>query len=184
MSAKPIYTKTPEFEGAVKTYKELGSNSIRASQDQCILLARMQVKLAESVDGKVTSKEYKLAFRSLKNVTCGSQFRKDVQVGKYLIENQEKNPNLSSMTKTIIYKTYINPPKPKVQSMSKQSKDARIKELENRVKDQDSRIRILETDKEFFLGILDQIRSWADNKTRAKFEGILTDLGIDPKAIH
>lgn len=178
MSAKIIYTQSQEFQGAVETYNTLGNTSIQASHDQCMLLARMQQKLADSVGGNIKAKNYKKGLRDIQ-VSCNiqpAQCRRNILIGKYLIENQEKNPNLSTMDKTKIYKTYILQPKPKTPSKPK-APIVSIDALQ-------TEINSLKNERDFLREVIRDFANWADTKTRTKFDGICEELGINPKSIH
>lgn len=178
MSAKIIYTQSQEFQGAVETYNTLGNTSIQASHDQCMLLARMQQKLADSVGGNVQSKEYRKGMVSIQVDTNlkKAQCHRDIQIGRYLIENQERNPNLSTMDKTKIYKEFIVQPKPRAPSKPK-APIVSIDALQ-------TEINSLKNERDFLREVIRDFANWADTKTRTKFDGICEELGINPKSIH
>ena len=159
---KTIYSQSQDFQLAVQTYKQLGNDSNKAALEGCMLLARMNNKLLEEFDGNVQSKGYKKVASILVDATGlkKAQYCKDIAVGNYLIINIETKPELWSIAKTSIYKAYIHVSKPKPKSIKKPSNEA-----------------------EFYKDILIQIKTWADNRTKTKFDGICQELGINQSVL-
>ena len=159
---KSIYSQSQDFQLAVQTYKQLGNDSNKAALEGCMLLARINNKLLEEFDGNVHAKGYQKVSRHLIRDTSMKkrQYQRDIAVGNYLIINIETKPELWSITKTSIYKAYIHVSKPKPKSIKKPSNEA-----------------------EFYKDILIQIKTWADNRTKAKFDGICRELGINQSAL-
>ena len=159
---KTIYSQSQDFQLAVQTYKQLDADSNKASLEGCMLLARINNKLLEEFDGNVQSKGYKKVASILVDATGlkKAQYCKDIAVGNYLIINIETKPELWSIAKTSIYKAYIHVSKPKPKSIKKPSNEA-----------------------EFYKDILIQIKTWADNRTKTKFDGICQELGINQSVL-
>ena len=159
---KTIYSQSQDFQLAVQTYKQLGNDSNKAALEGCMLLARINNKLLEEFDGNVQSKGYKKVASILVDATGlkKAQYCKDIAVGNYLIINIETKPELWSIAKTSIYKAYIHVSKPKPKSIKKPSNEA-----------------------EFYKDILIQIKTWADNRTKTKFDGICQELGINQSVL-
>ena len=159
---KTIYSQSQDFQLAVQTYKQLDTDSNKAALEGCMLLARINNKLLEEFDGNVQSKGYKKVASILVDATGlkKAQYCKDIAVGNYLIINIETKPELWSIAKTSIYKAYIHVSKPKPKSIKKPSNEA-----------------------EFYKDILIQIKTWADNRTKTKFDGICQELGINQSVL-
>ncbi len=97
----------------INQYKNLTNTTTTSQLEQCRLLAELKQRIIAD-SGSDRSKKYT---RAVTLVTADlnikkSQYKKDILVGEYLINNPT-NIELYSMTKTGIYNTYINPPKPK-----------------------------------------------------------------------
>ena len=122
-----IYSASNEFQSAVEQYNNLGNQSTTAANqsttaalEQCMLLSRINDKLLEESGGNVNNRSYKKTVKKLRQMCTNLkkvQFCKDVAVGRYLIENQERDVSLSAMSKTAIYKKFIYVPKPKTEHM-------------------------------------------------------------------
>lgn len=164
---KTIYSQSQDFQAAVTTYKQLNQDSNKAALEGCMLLARINGKLLDEFDGNPQSKGYKKVASTLIEGTGlkYAQYRRDVQIGNYLIVNIETKPELWTLPKTAIYKTYIHVPK----SLPKISKPAIVSDSSNEI--------------EFYKDILRQIRQWTDTGTRIKWEGLLNHLGIDSRGL-
>ena len=122
-----IYSASNEFQSAVEQYNNLGNQSTTAANqsttaalEQCMLLSRINDKLLEESGGNVNNRSYKKTVKKLRQMCTNLkkvQFCKDVAVGRYLIENQERDVSLSTMSKRAIYKKFIYVPKPKTEHM-------------------------------------------------------------------
>ena len=122
-----IYSSSNEFQSAVEQYNNLGNQSTTAANqsttaalEQCMLLSRINDKLLEESGGNVNNRSYKKTVKKLRQMCTNLkkvQFCKDVAVGRYLIENQERDVSLSTMSKRAIYKKFIYVPKPKTEHM-------------------------------------------------------------------
>ena len=115
-----IYSSSNEFQSAVEQYNNLGNQSTTAALEQCMLLSRINDKILEESGGNVNDRSYKKTVKKLRQMCTNLkkvQFCKDVAVGRYLIENQERDVSLSAMSKTAIYKKFIYVPKPKTEHM-------------------------------------------------------------------
>ena len=115
-----IYSSSNEFQSAVEQYNNLGNQSTTAALEQCMLLSRINDKILEESGGNVNDRSYKKTVKKLRQMCTNLkkvQFCKDVAVGRYLIENQERDVSLSTMSKRAIYKKFIYVPKPKTEHM-------------------------------------------------------------------
>lgn len=126
------------------------------SLENCIDLSIWQEQM-ENVYGNVNSKEYKKRSVNLRRLSGATkqQLSKDVQVGKYLRENNSSD--LRNMSKTSIYNKYC-----KVKTVTKpkiSKKSAELQEYQNAII---------------------KIRDWANTYTQIKWEPLLTKLNIDP----
>jgi hypothetical protein len=121
-----IYSSSNEFQSAVEQYNNLGNQSTTAALEQCMLLSRINDKILEESGGNVNDRSYKKTVKKLRQMCTNLkkvQFCKDVAVGRYLIENQERDVGLSAMSKTAIYKKFIYVPKPKTEHMPRHMLD-------------------------------------------------------------
>ena len=194
-----IYSASNEFQSAVEQYNNLGNQSTTAANqsttaalEQCMLLSRINDKLLEESGGNVNDRSYKKTVKKLRQMCTNLkkvQFCKDVAVGRYLIENQERDVSLSAMSKTAIYKKFIYVPKPKTEHMpghmldqSKtehmsrhmldQSKQESV--LKKRIEELEQRVKRLEDRDEELTGALRLIKDQFDKKSKpGMFESFL-----------
>ena len=194
-----IYSASNEFQSAVEQYNNLGNQSTTAANqsttaalEQCMLLSRINDKLLEESGGNVNNRSYKKTVKKLRQMCTNLkkvQFCKDVAVGRYLIENQERDVSLSAMSKTAIYKKFIYVPKPKTEHMpghmldqSKtehmprhmldQSKQESV--LKKRIEELEQRVKRLEDRDEELTGALRLIKDQFDKKSKpGMFESFL-----------
>ena len=187
-----IYSSSNEFQSAVEQYNNLGNQSTTAALEQCMLLSRINDKILEESGGNVNDRSYKKTVKKLRQMCTNLkkvQFCKDVAVGRYLIENQERDVSLSAMSKTAIYKKFIYVPKPKTEHMpghmldqSKtehmpghmldQSKQESV--LKKRIEELEQRVKRLEDRDEELTGALRLIKDQFDKKSKpGMFESFL-----------
>ena len=194
-----IYSASNEFQSAVEQYNNLGNQSTTAANqsttaalEQCMLLSRINDKLLEESGGNVNNRSYKKTVKKLRQMCTNLkkvQFCKDVAVGRYLIENQERDVSLSTMSKRAIYKKFIYVPKPKTEHMpghmldqSKtehmsrhmldQSKQESV--LKKRIEELEQRVKRLEDRDEELTGALRLIKDQFDKKSKpGMFESFL-----------
>ena len=94
-----IYSSSNEFQSAVEQYNNLGNQSTTAALEQCMLLSRINDKILEESGGNVNDRSYKKTVKKLRQMCTNLkkvQFCKDVAVGRYLIENQERDVDRKS----------------------------------------------------------------------------------------
>jgi hypothetical protein len=203
-----IYSSSNEFQSAVEQYNNLGNQSTTAALEQCMLLSRINDKILEESGGNVNDRSYKKTVKKLRQMCTNLkkvQFCKDVAVGRYLIENQERDVGLSAMSKTAIYKKFIYVPKPKTEHMPRHMLDQPKHEsvltehmprhmldqpkhesvltehMPRHMLDQPKHESVLlEKEKiKKLQDIVDQIGSWIDGKTKpGMFQRCLRDIGI------
>ena len=194
-----IYSASNEFQSAVEQYNNLGNQSTTAANqsttaalEQCMLLSRINDKLLEESGGNVNNRSYKKTVKKLRQMCTNLkkvQFCKDVAVGRYLIENQERDVSLSAMSKTAIYKKFIYVPKPKTEHMPghmlDQSKTEHMPRhmldqpkhesvLKKRIEELEQRVKRLEDRDEELTGALRLIKDQFDKKSKpGMFESFL-----------
>jgi hypothetical protein len=191
-SSMAIYSASNEFQSAVEQYNNLGNQSTTAALEQCMLLSRINDKILEESGGNVNDRSYKKTVKKLRQMCTNLkkvQFCKDVAVGRYLIENQERDVGLSAMSKTAIYKKFIYVPKPKTEHMPRhmldQSKTERMpghtldqskqeSVLKKRIEELEHRVKRLEDRDEELTGALRLIKDQFDKKSKpGMFESFL-----------
>jgi hypothetical protein len=191
-SSMAIYSASNEFQSAVEQYNNLGNQSTTAALEQCMLLSRINDKILEESGGNVNDRSYKKTVKKLRQMCTNLkkvQFCKDVAVGRYLIENQERDVGLSAMSKTAIYKKFIYVPKPKTEHMPRhmldQSKTERMpghtldqskqeSVLKKRIEELEQRVKRLEDRDEELTGALRLIKDQFDKKSKpGMFESFL-----------
>jgi hypothetical protein len=187
-----IYSSSNEFQSAVEQYNNLGNQSTTAALEQCMLLSRINDKILEESGGNVNDRSYKKTVKKLRQMCTNLkkvQFCKDVAVGRYLIENQERDVSLSAMSKTAIYKKFIYVPKPKTEHMPghmlDQSKTEHMPRhmldqpkhesvLKKRIEELEQRVKRLEDRDEELTGALRLIKDQFDKKSKpGMFESFL-----------
>ena len=187
-----IYSASNEFQSAVEQYNNLGNQSTTAALEQCMLLSRINDKILEESGGNVNDRSYKKTVKKLRQMCTNLkkvQFCKDVAVGRYLIENQERDVSLSAMSKTAIYKKFIYVPKPKTEHMPghmlDQSKTEHMPRhmldqpkhesvLKKRIEELEQRVKRLEDRDEELTGALRLIKDQFDKKSKpGMFESFL-----------
>ena len=194
-----IYSASNEFQSAVEQYNNLGNQSTTAANqsttaalEQCMLLSRINDKLLEESGGNVNNRSYKKTVKKLRQMCTNLkkvQFCKDVAVGRYLIENQERDVSLSTMSKRAIYKKFIYVPKPKTEHMPghmlDQSKTEHMPRhmldqpkhesvLKKRIEELEQRVKRLEDRDEELTGALRLIKDQFDKKSKpGMFESFL-----------
>ena len=181
-----IYSSSNEFQSAVEQYNNLGNQSTTAANqsttaalEQCMLLSRINDKLLEESGGNVNNRSYKKTVKKLRQMCTNLkkvQFCKDVAVGRYLIENQERDVSLSTMSKRAIYKKFIYVPKPKTERMPGHMLDQSKQEsvLKKRIEELEQRVKRLEDRDEELTGALRLIKDQFDKKSKpGMFESFL-----------
>jgi len=174
-----IYSSSNEFQSAVEQYNNLGNQSTTAALEQCMLLSRINDKILEESGGNVNDRSYKKTVKKLRQMCTNLkkvQFCKDVAVGRYLIENQERDVSLSAMSKTAIYKKFIYVPKPKTEHMPGHMLDQSKQEsvLKKRIEELEQRVKRLEDRDEELTGALRLIKDQFDKKSKpGMFESFL-----------
>ena len=181
-----IYSASNEFQSAVEQYNNLGNQSTTAANqsttaalEQCMLLSRINDKLLEESGGNVNNRSYKKTVKKLRQMCTNLkkvQFCKDVAVGRYLIENQERDVSLSTMSKRAIYKKFIYVPKPKTEHMPGHMLDQSKQEsvLKKRIEELEQRVKRLEDRDEELTGALRLIKDQFDKKSKpGMFESFL-----------
>lgn len=178
-----IYSSSNEFQSAVEQYNNLGNQSTTAALEQCMLLSRINDKLLEESHGNENTRAYKRDVKKLRQMCSGlkkPQFCKDVAVGRYVIENQERDVSLPTMTKTAIYKKFIYVPKPKTENMPRHMLDQELPEKtttqdrQKRIEELEQRAKRLEDRDQELTGALRLIKDQFDKKSKpGMFESFL-----------